>query len=1406
MTSNEGTPTLSDDRFRPSRAGVINLWDYRDEEFVFADGRLVLRGPNGSGKTKALEVLFPFVLDGRIEPRRLNPFASEERTMKSNLLFGGQDSAYGYVWMEFTRRAVTGDAEAVTIGTGLRAQRHNDRVTRWYFVTPGRVGVDFSLLGPDDRPLTKKQLVEQLGARAVVDRSGEHRAAVDAALFGLGPERYEQLLALLLTLRRPQLARNLDPKSLSRTLADGLRPLDDELIKEAARSFDHMESVQRTLDGLVKADEAARTFLGTYTTYLRTHARAAADIVGGRLAEVSATRDALAGRIAEAAGARTALQEAEQRREAAAIVLAQSRSRLESLQASDAYKSKADLDKLVELVESLGTAAAKQRGTATRATELVNRRSGAVDEARTALDKADRAVARAAMTLATAAGEAGIEWDVADATDDEGLRSRVTARTEIRRADVLAVEDALTRLDNARQEQRRRDEEYDRAQTEVADAELQLEHDAQEVAAARDAVTAELARWAARHESAIHGLDTADLRATLGHGVERIGEPDAPGLGQLFDRAVRTQVQERRDHAAELRAEHAAVAGDLQVAQDKRAEIATERDDAPPAFHARTAPRDARPGTPLWRLIRFADHVAADQAAAVEAALEAANLLDAWVFPDDQTLGADESDAYLVPLPPARRPAGRTLATVLTPEPGTPVDEERIVALLESIVLADLGDEPPSAPTVSPEQGSFALGIQIGAHHKPYAEYIGATARERRRAARLAELDQEIAGLETKLRQLGDELSATTALLDGIARAERDLPATGAIIAALRKLAGTTATLQALRTAEGRARAGLDQAIAEAADRERRLHATAAMHSIAADATAVQLVRDAIDRFVRSGDSLVTERRDQASRHEQLSKAEGAWDEAREEAQRLDEEARDAELTHAEQTEALTALQAAVGADVEQLLAEVEATRSAIHDAELTDKQTERELRDVIGNESASKQAADDAGAALARAVGEAQADAHRLAPYAHRELLDILRVPADHGWPATTEEWETPERLAAQTRAMLAADPAATVAPVPDAVARLQAAILRSTQELRPTEASLKSSKTRVAGALSELQAELSAAGHDYRPEWSSDDDVIVVRVADEQGFAPVGDFARRIEESRRDQELLLTEAERRILEDALLGRLSQQIHDRTLDARDLISKMVTEMRSRRMSSGASIGMRWELADWLDDEQRAVCRLLEHDAAGLGPDDLATLRSHYAREIKRTRANHPDRSYSDLLAEVLDYRRWRTFVLQLLRPDGSEERLTQAKHSLLSGGEQSVSLHMPLFAAAHVTLSSATVDCPRLIALDEAFAGVDEPGRRELLGVATQFDLDLFMTGYDLWATHDTVPGCAHYDLRHSQTDRTVSAVLMVWDGKEVLADTAGADLASRLGSPGTRRRSDDDHMGQLSDIDEDE
>ena len=122
------------DPVQADRAGIINLWDYYDEEFAFADGRLALRGHNGSGKTKALEVLFPFVLDGSLDARRLDPFSGENRTMKANLLYRGQDSEHGYVWMELggqTRPSPWSSACLRTRTWTVPARRSSSPASAW---------------------------------------------------------------------------------------------------------------------------------------------------------------------------------------------------------------------------------------------------------------------------------------------------------------------------------------------------------------------------------------------------------------------------------------------------------------------------------------------------------------------------------------------------------------------------------------------------------------------------------------------------------------------------------------------------------------------------------------------------------------------------------------------------------------------------------------------------------------------------------------------------------------------------------------------------------------------------------------------------------------------------------------------------------------------------------------------------------------------------------------------------------------------------------------------------------------------------------------------------------------------------------------------------------------------------
>lgn len=70
------------------------------------------------------------------------------------------------------------------------------------------------------------------------------------------------------------------------------------------------------------------------------------------------------------------------------------------------------------------------------------------------------------------------------------------------------------------------------------------------------------------------------------------------------------------------------------------------------------------------------------------------------------------------------------------------------------------------------------------------------------------------------------------------------------------------------------------------------------------------------------------------------------------------------------------------------------------------------------------------------------------------------------------------------------------------------------------------------------------------------------------------------------------------------------------------------------------------------------------------------------------------------------------------------------------------LTVSMPLFAAASAHYNSASPQVPRLILLDEAFAGVDDDSRAKSLGLLATFDLDVVMTSEREWASYPQVPG----------------------------------------------------------------
>ncbi|NLE81772.1 MAG: TIGR02680 family protein [Rhodococcus sp.] len=1384
-------------RFRPTRAGIINLWDYRDQEFSFADGRLVLRGPNGSGKTKALEVLFPFVFDGRIEPRRLNPFAGEERTMKSNLLYRGQESAYSYVWMEFCR-GDKDDPESVTVGIGMRASRTNDKVTRWYFVADGRVGIDFSLLGSDDRPLTRKQLAEQIGTDCLEDRPVDYRAAIDARLFGLGVERYDQLINLILTLRRPQLAKNLDPKGLSQALTDGLRPLDEQLVLEAARSFSDMEEVGRALEALTVADQAAHSFVGVYTRYLKQQAKAEVHLLSARLDAVARCVSDLESATTEQERARSTRTAAEDAFAAAERELDQATANLDALTRSTAYEGRTQLDDLAQAVSTLERSTAAQVDKAGKAAAALEQRTEEAARSRGAVTHTAEALARAEDELQAAADDAGISWTaLPESARNDQLTNALRGHAEERAGDVRAVRGAAATLEKsaaarerAATAARRSQDQHETARASVLEAETA-------VTAARSECGVALRTWWTNNSDLFRDLGVPDtlfdeLDAALAH----VEDDDTPPLPEVLSLFIADAVEAVRGdrHRAEVRIDAAETA--LTELRSARRSVAAEHDDAPPPPLCRTDSRADLSGAPLWRLVRFRTDVEASVAAAVEAALQASNVLDAWVTDDPEALGGARSEQFLRPLPSHRRPTGRTLADVLEAEADAGVPETFVREILASIQLADsawtdaprtdtaVDDDSNSQPPVALDSGgTFRQGVLLGRHGKSDAEYIGATARERRRIARIHELDELIVAAELTVTQARTAEERARVLLTRTSEVGSTLPRTNGIRSALKSVTESAGVLRTRSESATTAARELDQAITEVSAAEKHLRSAASAHRTPHLERELDSLAAAIRHFEQRGETVLRCRRDHAREIEHASESADRLTEARYTAEEFAEEAAIAEESLVQQAQRLETLRESLGASTEQIDAQLEEAHARIEAckrAQRTARKADKDAGEAIGKAEGAHTAAV---AALRVALTETHNDASRLAPYARRDLLELLGIDTEHAWPASDAAWLTPDQLTYRLQQ------GEDVGVLPADVLTLHRALAHATESVRAGESARKSSRTALTTALQEFESQLASSGQDYRLQWDAPEGVTMVQIHDDEGTSSVGQFAARIAAARADQELLLTDSERRILEDALLTGLAQQIHERTVDARGLIAKMGAEMRERHMSSGSTIGVHWLLADNLDDSARAVSKLLERDTTALGSDELATMRAHFAAQIRTARAAHPERSYPEILSAALDYRRWRVFSFTLVGADGSEDRLTVARHSALSGGEQSVSLHLPLFAAAHVMLDSADPHAPRLLALDEAFAGVDDNGRAELLGLSVQFDLDLFMTGYDLWITYAGVPGCAHYDLAHSSAEQTVSAALLVWDHGELLAEHDGSDLASALGSPLRRR-----------------
>ena len=207
-----GSPSRFEKRWRVVAVGLSNVWRFGDLELPAKSGRLLLRGPNGTGKTTALEALVPYLLD--LNPARMSAGKARMTNLSTLMREGAAGKRRcGYAWLTLA------GPEDGTWSFGVRihySEGASPPVRVLPFAVPGRPLLDLKLYGAARAALTPEQFlaaVSSCGGQLFLAEE-DYVSHLAARLFGTADrEAIATLASRLRQVRNPALLSDLSPQA-----------------------------------------------------------------------------------------------------------------------------------------------------------------------------------------------------------------------------------------------------------------------------------------------------------------------------------------------------------------------------------------------------------------------------------------------------------------------------------------------------------------------------------------------------------------------------------------------------------------------------------------------------------------------------------------------------------------------------------------------------------------------------------------------------------------------------------------------------------------------------------------------------------------------------------------------------------------------------------------------------------------------------------------------------------------------------------------------------------------------------------------------------------------------------------------------------------------------------------------
>lgn len=1355
-------------RWMANRAGLINFWYYDDEEFSFAQGKLLLRGSNGSGKSVTMQSLVPLILDGNKSPERLDPFGSRARRMEDYLLGEGErshDERTGYLFLEFKQEEFD---QYRTVGIGLKARRHKPLDFWGFVILDGRrIGRDFFLYqeGVSGNaqsariPLTKRELKELIGdGGTVVESQRDYMSLVNQHIFGFQTiEEYDDLIKLLIQLRSPKLSKDFKPSLIYEIMNSSLPALSDDELRPLTEAIENMDQIQLQLDRLGRNQRAAQRITREYDRYNQF-------ILLEKTQEYKEKQNEHRQLVKQITHLKETIESEKDVLVQVTSELANLESEEAALKEKETQLRKGDAFQLEEkYLAALKQQEEIQFNLRCKEEALANKQTkermirDEVKQSENQLYLLDKEIAELLASLADQADEIRFhdhqynQSDLAKAGNEDfdftPWKRDLAIYQEKVKLGVAALQDQA--------EQERRYEQLLTEQDEITAYQRQAvkreEQCYRMVDEGRQQFLTLLHDWS-KHNQQL--LLTTEEKAAITKLVLGYGEGVAEGeVRSLLVKAAHQREQTIIRNILKLtqqkEIEQAAVGG----LQTELAQWENSPEAEPVRAEHVTRSRVALgltscPHIPLYSAVEFRDGLDEGTKASIEAALADLGILDALLIPQKFEKHMEEhltnhTDKYLV-RKAAPSQHGRTLADYLEPSTAhLQVPHSEISGILQSFSLdKDNGD------VYITDHGQYGLGLVKGktCGEQP-ARFIGMEARRRYRKQIMDRLRAEIAEHELLVKKIESDIKQAESAQERLGWEIEAFPQFEDLQQALNHWQAAVRDLNYLNQKQESHGKRVNEQLELVNKAKAVVHQKTRGLDLAPKLSAYSRALEGISDY-----------------REDLLHLTGSY-------AKLSRETR-LKISLQERLEELG--QDVITLQGETNVLEVELGKCQRQLAELDSLRNRPEVQEVKAEIAEVVRRLSQVPKERARAAEEKGRLNQLLCNLSDRltsqeQILKSTEVSVKHYRQALLAElklgfiWQASEE-------------------------ELDNQVSNIIKELEPKIARTWDRETlgqQLQNVIYEHKSDLVDFGITVNYLFSREQEELTgsdLKVRRYQITAKLDgqqvSIYQLVEWLAKEIELyqqLLQETDRRLFEEIIMQTVGQKIRAKIYRAEQWVKNINKLMSKRDTSSGLTFYLQWRPNAALSEEEmdtRELVDILKMNTSLVREDKFQRVTDHFRSRVQKAKQrldNHEQReTFHQIVRDVLDYRNWFEFQLHYEKAGESRKPLTNRAFDRLSGGEKAMAMYIPLFSSVYSRYQSAQVDAPRLISLDEAFAGVDETNIRDMFSLMEQLEFNYLINSQILWGDYDTVGQLAICELIRPKNADFVSVMRFYWDGSQ--------------------------------------